>query len=224
MNACLRRPAATLALAALIAVPTGASGQQDERGDIREFRVGLTVGQLPETGYVDFACGSDDSAPGRALAGWAEFGLCRADRHGLHEVRFDYGSSEVAFAQANDKWEGTKVSGHPVVLSLLFSAAGVVEGIRIVTDPAARRYLRKKAYLLSLQVKHRFSPETWRCVRHEPADDESPVGGVYLKERCENRLADRTVTLETDLYRKAGQGPEDFVNASRVEILSRERS
>ena len=58
---------------------------------------------------------------------------CPADAAGLHEVAFAYAKSPLA--ELGERWEGTKVAGHPVIPSLLIDEQGVVQGIRIVTDP-----------------------------------------------------------------------------------------
>jgi hypothetical protein len=94
----------------------------------------------------------------------------------------------------------------------------VVDGIRIATDPEARRYMRKKAFLLGRQAKFHYSPETWVCETKDASGGEEPVGGIYIKERCTNRFDDRVVNLEIDLFRTPGQAMDDFVNATRIEI------
>jgi hypothetical protein len=178
----------------------------------------MSVGDLPERGYGNFVCRGDGAAAGQPIAGWGEYTRCPADGEGLREVGFDYTETRVEFVKANDKWEGTRVFGHPSLVSLLIDDQGVVDGIRIVTDPDSRRYMRKKAFLLGRRAKYHFSPATWTCERMEPSDGEEPVGGVYFKERCVNRFGDRVVKLEIDLFRTPGQTMEEFVNATRIEI------
>ena len=46
--------------------------------------------------------------------------------------------------------------------------AGVVQGIRIVTDPEARMYLKKKAFLLGIRVMGRYGRDGWTCTEAEP--------------------------------------------------------
>jgi len=136
--------------AILLAMLTGAPAWAEE-ADLREFRVGMTADELPAEGYADFAC----AGAGR-VGGWQDYRRCPTDAAGLHKLRFSYqeGSNELAFL--NDTYEGTKVGGHPVLLTLLISDAGVVEGLRIETDPAARLNRRKKAYLLGDLAKARY--------------------------------------------------------------------
>ena len=40
------------------------------------------------------------------------------------------------------------VAGHPAILTLLIDDTGHVAGLQIETDPKARLYIRKKAFLL----------------------------------------------------------------------------
>ena len=188
-------------------------------GDLRDLRVGMTIDQLPAEGYVDLACGNDGGAPGAALTGWAEFSRCPADAAGLHEVTFAYARSPLA--ELGDRWEGTKVAGHPVIPSLLIDQQGVVQGIRIVTDPAARMYLRKKAFLLGIRVMGRYGRDGWTCTEAEPGAGRTPVGGMYIDRRCEKTFHDRRLILETALYRTAEPQGQEFTDATRVEILKR---
>lgn len=190
--------------------------------DLREFRIGMKLSELPEMGYGNFTCPADGPADPVALESWSEFARCPADEDGLHEVRFEYTATRVEFVKANDKWEGTRVFGHPSIVSLLMDEEGTVRRIRIATDPEARRYMRKKAYLLGQRSKYHFSPATWDCETLEPSDDERPVGGIFLKERCVNRFGDRVVRLEVDLFRERDQPMDDFVNATRIEIAGDE--
>jgi len=43
------------------------------------------------------------------------------------------------------------VAGHPAILTLLIDDNGHVTGLQIETDPKARLYVRKKAFLLGLR-------------------------------------------------------------------------
>ncbi|MEX2518856.1 MAG: hypothetical protein WD969_05945 [Paracoccaceae bacterium] len=196
----------------------GAQVAEAAPNDLRDFRIGMTLSSLPEMGYGNFTCGGTGSADPVTLDAWAGFARCPADEDGLHEVAFDYVATRVEFVKANDKWEGTRVFGHPSIVSLLLDDEGVVRKIRIATDPRARRYMRKKAFLLGQRSKYHFSPTTWQCEDLAAAADEEPVGGVFYKERCVNRYDDRVVKLEIDLYHKRDQPEGSFVNATRIEI------
>jgi hypothetical protein len=202
---------AALALAVLAGAATAAEDPLE--GDLRDLRVGMRVAELPAEGYVDLACGSN----GAQLDGWADYAGCPPDAVGLHEVTFAFAPSPLA--ALGDRWEGTKVAGHPVIPSLLIDDAGVVQGIRIVTDPDARLYLRKKAFLLGIRVMGRYGRDGWRCVEAEPGEGRAPVGGMFIDRRCEKIFHDRRLILETDLYRAAGQEGRDFTDATRLEIF-----
>jgi hypothetical protein len=201
---------------ALLAAPAGAA-EDPLQGDLRDLRVGMTVAELPAEGYVDLACGSDAGAPGTALASWAEFERCPQDAGGLHEVTFAYAESPLA--EVGERWEGTKVAGHPVIPSLLIDDAGVVQGIRVVTDPDARMYLKKKAFLLGIRVMGRYGRDGWTCTEAEPGAGRAPVGGMFIDRHCEKVFHDRRLILETDLYRTAEQGGQEFTGATRLEIF-----
>lgn len=200
----------------LLAGPARAAEDPLE-GDLRDLRVGMSVDQLPAEGYVDLACGSDGGAPGAALASWVEFARCPPDAAGLHEVTFAYAASPLA--EVGDRWEGTKVAGHPVIPSLLIDGRGVLQGIRIVTDPDTRMYLKKKAFLLGVRVMGRYGRDGWRCTEAEPGAGRAPVGGLFIDRRCEKTFHDRRLILETELYRTTEQQDQEFTGATRLEIF-----
>ena len=218
------RATAAVAVAALVAVALAApapAADDPERGDVRDLRLGLHVSELPGRGYVDFACGNDGGEPGTPLeGGWADYAQCPPEASGLHEVAFRYDDALQPWAKVNDNWEGTKLAGHPVILSLLIDDGGVVQGIRAVTDPDARMYMKKKAYLLTLRVKGRYGRDGWSCRQEQPVGGRSPVGGVFIDEVCEKDYNGRHLVVRTNLYRTAEQSGRDFTNSTRFEILS----
>lgn len=183
-------------------------------GDVREFTVGLSTDELPKEGYLGFACGNNGDAPGEEIEGWHDFAACPADEQGLHEVAFQYDDSEVLF----DDLEGTGIAGHPVMISLLFNTNGVVEALRVFTDPAARPYNKRRARVLARKVKARFGATGWECENLAPEGSEGEIGGVFTKERCETDLGNRTVTLFTHFYRTFTNGEEELVNSTQFEV------
>lgn len=206
-----RRFAAVLATALAVATATAARAEQT---DIRDFRVGMNVADFPASGYV-LACRSDTAI---ALDSWQEFARCGADAAGLHAVAVRYDDDANPLTQFNDKWEGTKVGGHPVELTFLIGDDGVLHVLRIVTDPKARPYLRKKAFLLARQVRLHYGEDGWSCTSTPPAPGEGPVGGRFVKERCEKTADRRRLVLDQSLYRQAGQAPPDFYSEVRLEV------
>ena len=184
--------------------------------DLREFRVGMAVGDLPSHGYQSFACAAD---PTRKLESWQNYGQCPADpSSGLRAVRFRYDEQANPLAKVNDLYEGTKVGGHPALLTLLIGD-DQVRGLIIETDPAARLYLRKKAFLFGDQAKARYGDDGWTCANREPTADDQPVGGVFIDEHCEKTASGRHLILDRALFRRAGQDIKNFVSRSRLEIL-----
>ena len=160
-------------------------------------------------------------APERKLSGWSEYGQCPADRMGLHGVGFRYDDSTNELARINDDAQGTKIAGQPVLLALLIGDDARVDGLRIETDPKARLYAYKKAFLFGQQVKARYGQEGWSCTNAPPAADERPVGGVFVKEHCEKTTATRRFLLDRQLFRHADQDLKKFTDGTQLTILAR---
>jgi hypothetical protein len=128
----------------IFAVSQQVSAQNFSGNDLRDLRIGEKVADLPATGYVDFSCVTDASPKPSDWSGWHD---CPAGPDGLRELHFGYDPATSR--------EGTIVAGHPVVLTALIDNEGTVAGLRVETDPKARLYLRKKAFLFGPQVKAR---------------------------------------------------------------------
>jgi hypothetical protein len=203
-----------IALAAFTAAAASGVVAEEEGSDIRGLTVGIAAAELPTAGFTGFTC----AATGEALPGWPAFARCPATAaDSLREVAVRYDEAAQPWAAVNSAWEGTKLAGHPVLLSVLFDDTGTAQAIRAVTDPEAPPYLRKKAYLLYIRVMGRYGRDGWACVDAKPRDRE-PVGGIFIDRYCEKRLPDRTLVLQTDLYRVPGQAGRDYTDAARFEI------
>jgi len=186
-----------------------------EGGDLRDLRVGMSIAAIPAGEYVDLSCvGTHD----QTLVGWSDFRKCPRDSTGLRSVGFRFNDRLNDLAQVNEKYQGTKVAGHPVVLTLLIDEGGTIDGLRIDTDPQARLFWRKKAHLLALVVKSRYGEEGWECHDIEPSDGETAVGGLFIKKQCEKIAGHRRLQLDQRLYRRPGQSMNEFVNETHVEI------
>jgi hypothetical protein len=185
-----------------------AQAQNYSGTDLRDIKIGGKVAELPAEGYVDFSCAADANAK---PAGWSAWHDCPAGTDGLHALRF-------GFDPATSR-EGTIVAGHPVVLTVLVDKDGVVEGLKIDTDPKTRLYLRKKAFLFGQQVEDRYGADGWACTKADLAAGEESVGGVHVKDKCTKTTNGRAITIERSLYRKAGQDEKNFVDETRVTIL-----
>jgi hypothetical protein len=147
---------------------------------------------------------------------WADFRKCRPEASGLHEVsaRFDDQQDYVARAIDDPMYAqgkvGTRVAGHPVILSVLFDKDGVLRGIRMISDPRGSPIERRMAHMLRLAIINRYEPDGWNCTDMPPAPGETPVGGgVFIKQRCEKSLPDKTLTVEARFLRKPGQAEVD---------------
>ncbi len=177
--------------------------------DLREIRIGMAVQDLPAAGYADLACASE---PATRLANWNAWADCPAGPSQLRAIRFGYDPTV-------DR-EGTKVAGHPVLLTLLVDDKGDVAGLVIATDPASRLYMHKKAFLLGMQAKSRYGADGWSCSEQQPVGDQQPVGGVFINEQCNKSVNHRAVTIERRLYRHADQELRDFTDETRISIMA----
>lgn len=199
----------------LLAIATCPPARAADRNDIREFRVGMAVADLPSGGYGEFTCTAE---PTRKIAAWSQYKECPADAAGRHEVGFRYDLDANPMSSLNESYNGTRVGGHPVVISLLLGDDAQVDAIRIDTDPHARLYMRKKAFLLADQVKERYGKDGWACKEGTPSADEQPVGGIFIKEHCEKTTASRRFILDRDLYRDPNKDVTNFVGSTRLLI------
>jgi hypothetical protein len=186
-------------------------------------------------GFGDLACGSNGGPPRQKLEDWSDFAKCRPEPSGLYEVaaRFDDEDEYVGKAIDEPRYAqgrtGTRVAGHPVILSALFDRDGVLRGLRFISDPRAASHERRMAHLLRLAVINRYEPDGWTCTDFPPAAGESPVGGVFIKQRCEKATAERHLSVETRFLRKLGQSDNDpvtgeyrpgaFESSTRFEIF-----
>ncbi len=212
--------AALMLFGSMLHLSPALAAEDPLKGDLRNLSVGTSIEDLPKERFVDFACGTNGGEPTTALSGWHDYLTCAADEDGLHEVAFDY-AEDSPWAEVNDKWEGTKVAGHPVQPSLLITGGGVVKGIRIVTN-GKRMYLKKKAYLLPIRIMGRYGRDGWNCSDAEPVDGKTAIGGMFIDRRCEKIFHDRHLVMEVNLYRTAKQEGRDFTGMTKLEIYKRD--
>jgi hypothetical protein len=201
--------ACLLALQMATLADSAVRAEEIEGNDLRDIRVGMAAADLSPSGYVDFACAADLK---RSLDGWTNWRDCPADASGTRAIRFGYDPLVSR--------DGTLVAGHPAVLTLLIDDSGRVAGLQIETDPKARLFLRKKAFLLGQQAKSRYGVEGWACTEGHPGAEGEPVGGVYLRERCTKTTGGRSLTVERNLFRRPGQDIKNFVDETRISITA----
>jgi len=202
--------------------PSAVEAQQMRRATLWDLKLGQPIAAQPSPDeFRGFACGSNGGAPRQPLTGWRDFARCRAEPDGLHEVYFEYDDELEYIARARDadreitRWAGTTEVAFPVVVSALFDSAGVLRGIRMVTDarPDHRNditiaNLRKRAdaYVLGGIMAARFDLVTARdCTSLPPAEGESAVGDLFVKQTCEMTAGGRKIMLRVNFFRKPGQ-------------------
>jgi hypothetical protein len=212
-----RRLACALFLAVLGASAAGpaAGDERPTRREVWDIKLGTDIAGQPDD-FIDYACGTNGGPPGLQLAGWKDFRRCRPDPSGLREVYFRYDDEIEYWAKANnlegqmEQYIGTKTYGFPITVSALIDEAGVVRGIRIVTDPRDPTGDRDEAYLLRNFLNARFGRDNWKCEDQPAADGETAVTGVFIKQRCEKEIDAATrALLVTRHLRKPGQSQYD---------------
>ena len=235
-----------LGLVCLMAVPCAA--QPMRRATIWDLKIGAPIAEQPQPNeFRGFACGSNGGPPRAPLTGWADFKRCPAEPDGLREVYFEYDDELEYIARAHDddreisRWAGTHEVTFPVITSALFDDAGILKGIRMVTDARpehrnditeANRKKREEAYSLGTVMASRFDIDPARdCQSVPPAEGESPVGSLFVKQVCERKdvAAGRRIVVRVNLFRKPGQSgynPQlptqltqgQFESSARVEV------
>jgi hypothetical protein len=211
-------------VSAMLCVPGAAAEQALRRATIWDLMLGAPISaQPPSQEFKGFACGSNGGPPRAPLTGWADFKRCPADADGLHEVYFEYDDEIEYIARAHDnereisRWAGTHEVSFPVITSALFDDAGILKGIRLVTDPRpdhkndifeAERKKREESYQLGGVMASRFGLEADRDCKSLPlGEGEGSVGSLFVKRVCErsDAAAGRRYVVRVNLYRKPGQ-------------------
>src|SRR5215475_8467908 len=205
------------ALGALSTQPgyTAGADERPTRHEIWDIKLGAKIDALPDD-FIDYACGTNGGPPGLALSGWKDFRRCRAEPSGLREVYFRYDDEIEYWAKANnleaqmEQYVGTKTYGFPITISALIDDAGILRGIRLVSDPRGDAQNRDEAYLLRNFLTPRFGRDGRACETLPPEEGETPVDGIFVKERCRKDIdASTTVSLSTRHLRKTGQSRFD---------------
>jgi hypothetical protein len=230
------------AFAALLAFGLQGTMAADEvpepkpRSTIFDLVIGQPAAEQPVE-LQEYACGTNGGPPSIELTGFADYTNCAVEvETGLHEVTFQYDDEAEYWALAHnlqiyaDRFHGTKIGNHEVIVSALFDDAGILRGIRAVTDDRTELRTRFTAYQLSEYIYQQYAPDPWTCIDLPVAEGETPVAKRLIKQNCRGTTPDgRTLIIETRLLRRAGQQMIDpfsgeirgdrFVASSRFEVL-----
>jgi hypothetical protein len=231
----LRRVAAALALNLAGGLANPASAEQQPLPRIWDLQLPTRVSDLPEEEFVDPACGTNGGPPGLVIGTFERFERCRPEASGLREISFRYDDELEFIARAARDPDAIArnnamlVLGQPVTLSLLVDRSGLVQGYRIFTDPRADEEVRMEAYSVAIAFKARFGTQGWTCSDLLAAEGETPILGIFVKERCEKLMEGEAITVESRHYYKPGQAMLDpntglpmanqFESSARLQVV-----
>jgi hypothetical protein len=223
-----------VALACLAPIAQIRAQDRPSRLNVWDIRIGEAAAAIPD-GFINYACGTDGGPPSLPLANFTEYKKCKPDANGLHEVYFEYDDELEYRARALEiepeirRYAGTTAYEFPVVASVLFDDAGLVKGVRLVTDP--RQHLsrdRREFWALANFIRVRFGDDGWKCKDVPPGEGESPVGSNFVKNHCVKTANGLHLVLEQRYFRKKGQlsvdpetgqpRPEDYESVTRFEM------
>lgn len=201
-----------LLLAALLGT-TGlavAQGSQHRTG-LLDLKLGTAAAALPEEAFIDYACGTGGGPPGLPVGSFRDFAACAPEPGGLHEVAFRYDDElEYRFLAHGDATGaeingGTAIAEHGIYASALFDDAGILRGLRAVTDDRETLRNRTYSYLLADYLQNYFGRDGFACVDHDPVRGQEPLAGTYVNETCSKTADGLLVYTEAHFFRKAGQ-------------------
>lgn len=185
--------------------------------EIRDIALGMHVTELPAGRYKDFTCVDPD----KALETLNDFEECPVDNLNLYEVRLKYDTSDNEWEAVNDRFKGTRISGHPVILSILVDNKGAIQGIRAYTDPDASPFTKKQAYLLSDNIKRHYGNTDWKCVEKPPGESgNKPISSIYIDRMCNKIIDGKRIRIGAKVYRALNQKGKEYTNSSTFEIIS----
>ena len=234
-----------LAVAALGVALLGAGGAlaQDAlspdpstRQTLWDLQIGLPAAEQPHD-LQEYACGTNGGPPSLPIGGFADYATCPAEAEtGLHEVQFRYDDELELWARAHElqsyveRYGGTRLASWDVIVSALFDDAGVLRGIRAVTDDRVPLRQRLTAYQMAGYLKSQLGSDLWHCSDLPTLEGETPVATGLIKENCRATTSEgMQAVLETRLLRRPGQSMIDphsgeargdrFVASTRFELL-----
>lgn len=202
-------------LAMLGLAGTAMAAKEPAASDVWEIKLGQPLAAIPDS-FADFACGSNGGPPSQPLDGFTTFMTCPPEANGWREVYFRYDDELEYWAKANNipllvAAAGTKVYDLPVIMSVLIDTAGIVRGLRLVSDPRDTSVRREDARFLQPFLMARFRPANgdWSCVDLPAAKGETPVNGEFVKQDCSLVAEGIEYTLSARFLRGAGERQVD---------------
>lgn len=210
----LSRPlfAHALFVAALALSASGAIAQQTQhRTNILDLKLGTAAADLPEEAFIDYACGTNGGPQGKLVGSFRDFATCAPEASGLHEVTFRYddeleyrllAKGDATGAEMNG---GTTISDFPIYASALFDDAGILRGLRAVTDDRATLRNRSNSYVMADFLQNYFGRENFACTDREPSNGQEPLAGIYVDQTCSATTDGMLIYTEAHMFRKAGQ-------------------
>lgn len=179
---------------------------------IWDVDLGQHISELPDAKVGEIACGTNGGPRGQILSSFQDFLECTPEASGLREVEFNYDDEQDYIALAlNAEYKflhgGTSVFAHPVIVSLLVDAEGIVQGRRIITDDRISDYERRTAVTLIRNFKARYGDWSLSCTNIPMKEGQQPVGNQFIHELCTGQSPDgRTrIAMQATLLRKKGQ-------------------
>ena len=178
--------------------------------DLRDFKVGTSIEEVPERGYVNIRC--EDKTE---ILKWSSFKKCKKNSNNYHIITFEY---DERFA-VTEEFEGTQVSGHPVLINIAVDEKGVLQEININTDPKAPFYFRKQSHLLWLRVYSKYGSQGWKCSNKTPEKTHIKIGKKYINNKCVKPVKNKLITIQSQFYFVGDKSNRDnLVSKSYLQI------
>ena len=178
--------------------------------DLRDFKVGSSIDDVPERGYVNLKC--EDNTE---ILKWSSFKNCEKTFNNYYRISFEY---DERFA-VTEEFEGTQVSGHPVLINVAVDESGILQEININTDPKAPFYFRKQSHLLWLRVHSRYGSQGWQCKDKTPKKDHIKIGKKYINNICVKPIENKLITIQSQFYFIGDKSSRDnLVSKSYLQI------
>ena len=159
--------------------------------DLRDLNVGDNIKNVPDTRYTKFACLDKEN-----IKSWTEFKNCKKNSNNYYVISFEYDERYAL----NENFEGTQVSGHPVLINVAIDDDGILQEININTDPKAPFYFRKQAYLMWLRIYYKYGGSDWDCNTLEQKKEHIKIGKKYINKICTKTVDYKKLKLHYQFY------------------------